>query len=301
MKSVDIAVIILNYNTSEDALAAAKSVIDNTEHSFLICLVDNASPKKGEVERLQNHHLPDTVFLPIEKNEGYATGNNKGVRFVLSICEPKYIVIMNPDVLVLHHGTIDRLVDRLSKLPANYCGVQPLVWTPYLGEANMQTNIRTTYSYFECLIENFSLFKKIFPSQYGKTIYKKERPYSKELDFEVPSGAFFVTRASDFKSVGLFDERTFLYSEEIILGARFKQKGYKFRFIPKEIVQHEGGKSIGSNAKRVKWYAVKYGMDSVEIYLKYYLNCGKTKVVIVKFFMILNQLIKALLYKLGAK
>lgn len=110
-----------------------------------------------------------------------------------------------------------------------------------------------------------------------------------------------MTRASDFKSVGLFDERTFLYSEEIILGARFKQKGYKFRFIPKEIVQHEGGKSIGSNAKRVKWYAVKYEMDSVEIYLKYYLNCGKTKVVIVKFFMILNQLIKALLYKLGAK
>lgn len=49
MKSVDIAVIILNYNTSEDALTAAKSVIDNTKHSFQICLVDNASPKKEKL------------------------------------------------------------------------------------------------------------------------------------------------------------------------------------------------------------------------------------------------------------
>ena len=55
-------------------------------------------------------------------------------------------------------------------------------------------------------------------------VYYKERPYERLIDFEVPSGCFFIIKTDAFMKVGMFDERTFLYAEEIILGYKLKER-----------------------------------------------------------------------------
>ena len=295
----DVGIIILNYNTSEDAIHAAKSVIETTKLSYIICIADNCSTKRGEVSVLRNARLPNVEILEIKNNGGYAKGNNEAVRYLIENYDFTYIVIMNPDVLVINDGTLDRLVTRFQHLAQEYCGIQPMVWTPYLGDAKMQTHIRTVYSYWECIVNHSAILKRLFKKTFNATVYQNEKPYCSELDFEVPSGAFFLIRTDVFDDVGMFDERTFLYGEEAILGAKIKNNGYKFKFMPSEIVLHEGGKSIGSSPKRVKWYAVKYGMQSIQIYLKYYLHCNSFQIALVKAIMVLNFLMKNILYRLG--
>ena len=105
------------------------------------------------------------------------------------------------------------------------------------------------------------------------------------MDFEVPSGAFFIMRTEDFLNVGLFDERTFLYYEEYILGYKLKKLGKTFRLIPNEWIEHEGGKSIGSNYSRPKWYMIKYDMQAQDIYMKYYLKCSYFKILLIHLLM----------------
>ena len=54
-------------------------------------------------------------------------------------------------------------------------------------------------------------------------------PYYNNITFEVPSGAFFLINTDIFKMVGLFDEGTFLYGEENILGYKIKEIEKKFK------------------------------------------------------------------------
>jgi len=289
----DYGVVILNYNVADDALEAAKSVINNADtHSFIVCLADNASPKEGEWEKLKTLRSEKCEVLSLKNNGGYAKGNNEAIRFLLSKYALKYIIVMNPDVQILALGTIDRLLNRLAMLPEYYCGIQPLVWTPYMGDARYQSVCMMSESYSDVLIGRFHLLKLIFRKRYSRMVLAGHRPYTHEVDFETPCGAFFIMKADVFQEIGLFDERTFLYGEERIIGYKVKERGYKFLLLPSEKVQHEGGKSTTSNAKCIKWASVKIGMKSVEVYLRDYLHKGACAVALSHFLMILNWAIK---------
>jgi GT2 family glycosyltransferase len=293
MKKFDYGVVILNYNVSKDAILAAQSVINNAEsHRFIICLADNASSKEGEVAKLETLCSDSCEVLSIKSNWGYARGNNEAIRFLLSKYDLKYIIVMNPDVLILNFGTIDRLLNRLAMLPENYCGIQPLVWTPYMGDARCQNICQMSEDYGDILIGRLRLLKLIFRKKYNKMILAEYRPYTQELDFETPCGAFFIIKTDIFQELELFDERTFLYGEERIIGYKVKERGYKFLLLPSEKVQHEGGKSTGSNAKCTKWHALKIDMESVEVYIRYYLHRGTCSVILSHILTIFNWGIK---------
>ena len=253
---IDYGVVILNYNTAKDSILAAESIIKNAEsHSFAICIVDNNSPKEKEIETLESACLEYCHILQINENRGYASGNNEGVKFLISHYDAKFIVIMNPDIIIKRKGTIDRLISNPKLQNSDYCGVQPLCWTPYLGDPLLQNHIRRVYSYSDVVIEHFFILKRLFRKKANKMVYYNERPYKDELDYEVPAGCFFIIKTKHFIEANYFDERTFLYNEELILGVKLKKLGYKFLFCPQEMIEHEGGKSIGANARKLSWFS----------------------------------------------
>lgn len=293
MKKFDYGVIILNYNVSDDAICAAQSVIKNAvKYSYIICLADNDSPNNAEIEKLESVKSANCEVIKIQENHGYARGNNEAIRYLLRKYEITYFIIMNPDVQILTMGTIDRLLNRLDALPSEYCGIQPLVWTPYMGDARYQNVCMMSEDYGDILIGRFHLLKLLFKKKYDRVTLANFRPYMNELDFETPCGAFFIIKTKVFQEIGLFDERTFLYGEERIIGYKVKEKGYKFFLMPSEKVLHEGGKSTGSNAKCIKWNAVRIGMDSVEIYMRHYLHRGSCFIALSHFLTVVNWAIK---------
>ena len=148
----------------------------------------------------------------------------------------------------------------------------------------------------DILIGRFHLLKLLFKKKYDRLILANFRPYVDELDFETPCGAFFIIKTKIFQEIGLFDERTFLYGEERIIGYKVKEKGYKFLLMPSEKVVHEGGKSTKSNAKCTKWNAVRIGMDSVEIYMRYYLHRGGCIIAFSHFLTVVNWTIKKICF-----
>lgn len=298
MKKFDYGVVILNYNVSDDAICAAQSVIKNAvKYSYIICLADNDSPKNNEIEKLESVKSANCEVIKIQKNNGYARGNNEAIRHLLRKYEISYFIIMNPDVLIIKKGTIDRLIDRIAVLPESYCGISPLIWTPSQGEdAKKQINVIHVPNYWDSVIDYFHFFKLIWKKRYARYVYKEEMSQLKEFDFEVPCGAFFIMRNKSFVDVDLFDERTFLYGEERILGYKLKMRGYKFLFSPNEMVQHEGGKSTNSTPKRVKWKAIIFGMDSADVYLRNYLHCSEITVFFTKLLIALNWGLKKMKY-----
>lgn len=296
MNVVKYGVVILNFKTAEDAINAAKSVIQCSENdSYKICIVDGGSNTEYDISTLSKCKLPNTDVLICNENKGYGVGNNFGIRYLLDKYSPEYIVVMNPDVLMIDKGTIEGIIDNIEKMGA--IGGQPLVWTKWKKEtAENQINIRNVYNYQECLIESFFLLKKIFRKKYENSIYKKEMPYHKNLEYYCPSGAFFIIKAESFQKLGLFDEKTFLYNEEIILGYKIHSINQYMILVPKYKVIHESGKSIGSNSKKVSKFAMEQNKKSMRIYLQNYLKVGRIRTFLVMLLMELNYSIKEVLY-----
>lgn len=269
-------VVILNFNVGFDAINAAKSVVKtSTDFDFRIVIVDNCSTKEGEQAMLEKSctDICNCEVLLLSSNCGYAKGNNQGIQYLSKKYQIDYFVIMNPDVEISVNGTINRLLQSIAD--TSYCGAQPIVWTKTNDlSREYQTSVRNVYGYFDCLIESSFLTKRIFHKKAKKQVYFAERPYSEPFPFYVPSGAFFVIKSDVFSKIGFFDEGTFLYAEEIILGHKLWKENMQFLFVPVEFVIHEGGKSIGATSKKITKFSFDCELRSYCYYLKKYLGCN---------------------------
>jgi len=74
--------------------------------------------------------------------------------------------------------------------------------------------------------------------------------------------------------IGLFDENTFLYHEEVILGEVMNQKGFDTYYLTDSVVIHEHGQST----KDLKAFAYTCFVESEIYYLKKYMNENNFKI-----------------------
>lgn len=77
-----VGIVISNYNGWQDTLVCLDSLQKQTFTDFEVILIDDASPNDS-VAQLQNKLPPNTVFLPQERNVGFAAANNIGMRRAL--------------------------------------------------------------------------------------------------------------------------------------------------------------------------------------------------------------------------
>ncbi|MEQ6122349.1 glycosyltransferase family 2 protein [Reichenbachiella sp. MALMAid0571] len=93
-----LGVIILNYFSSEDSISLYRS-IKNFEFNDIICqilVVDN-SCNPIEAKALESEIIHSDLIIS-KKNDGYATGNNRGIKHLLNQAKIDYFLILNPDV-----------------------------------------------------------------------------------------------------------------------------------------------------------------------------------------------------------
>ena len=102
-----VGIVISNYNGWQDTLVCLESLQKMTFRDFEIILIDDASPNDS-VAQLQGKLPPNTVFLPQEKNVGFAAANNIGMRRALADgCD--YALLLNNDTSV-HPDFLEKLL-----------------------------------------------------------------------------------------------------------------------------------------------------------------------------------------------
>ncbi|MCO7111248.1 glycosyltransferase family 2 protein [Gemmiger formicilis] len=107
-----VGIVISNYNGWQDTLVCLDSLQKQTFTDFEVILIDDASPNDS-VAQLQNKLPPNTVFLPQERNVGFAAANNIGMRRALDDgCD--FALLLNNDTSVCP----DFLEKLLAETPA---------------------------------------------------------------------------------------------------------------------------------------------------------------------------------------
>lgn len=225
--------IILTWNSADFICDAIESVQASSYPTKLL-IVDNDS--SDNTRELIAQTYPDVAVHNTGANLGYAGGNNAGIQLALQD-NPDYIFILNPDATVAK-DCVEKLVSRLEA-DKELAAISPII---YHAESN-----HIWYA--------------------GSSIHWLTGETPQDGQGQIDTGQFanvtctgrlngcaMLVRTKIFESVGLLDDRFFLYYEETDWSARCIRAGYKLGFESQAHVRHLASASTGGNSNPLYRY-----------------------------------------------
>lgn len=262
-------IVILNYNDSENTSLILED-IKNYKILDYIIIVDNKSTDDS-VSKLKKFENKKIKIVEAKENRGYAAGNNVGIRYLIDNYEVDNIIISNPDIIVSEKN-IKGLLEDLKK--EEIAVIAPRVKEP-LG-ISRGWKLPT---FFSELVSNIPFFRA-----FEQTILKyKEEDYNQDLTkVDVVKGCFFIIKKEALEKIGLFDENTFLYYEEIIMAAKLKKQGLNTYVDNQEEIVHALSQCVDKNVKRIEKFKIL--KQSQHYYERYVNHMNIFKIYILRLF-----------------
>jgi len=222
---MDLAILIASYNTRrvlEDCLESLHRHPPAATHQIVV--IDNAS-SDGRVEAVQAR-WPGVHVITLPRNVGFGSANNHGFRASHST----NVLVLNSDTLATP-GAIDALLKALDELPG------AAVVGPRLVNASGEPEI----SYGRMMGPLSELRQKALSGLGSADRIRRMTSSVHEADWV--SGACLLVRRTVAEAAGLFDERYFMYCEDVDFCAAVRAGGGRVYFTPAAEVIHLGGRS----------------------------------------------------------
>ena len=237
---MELTVVILNYNVKYFLQICLESVFKAISNlSAEVIVVDNAS-SDGSLSMVKTY-FPEVVLIANKTNVGFAKANNQAVK----IAKGKYVCILNPDTVVAEDTFKNSLDFYKSKDKIGLLGVQLIDGKgQFLPES--KRNLPTPKVSFFKIFGSF--FSSIAP--YYSVLSKDDIG-----QVEVLVGAFMLCEKSYYKELGGFDERYFMYGEDIDLSCTFKLHGLENYYLgTNKIIHFKGESSLKDKVYRKRFY-----------------------------------------------
>lgn len=219
-----VAAIVVDYHAGEALAACIDSLYDNGVTNIVV--VENGS--EGSTTPSLGHH--QVTLVEPHMNLGYGRGVNRGAA---STGPVEYLLVSNPDVIV-HHGAVDAMVSHLDHFP-DVAIVGPQVRRP---DASVYPSQRVFPNFW--LAGLHALLEPLWPANPATRRYRAPRA---DGGVDWVSGACFLIRRSVFEQVGGFDERYFMFAEDMALCWQIREHGYTVGTVPDAVVTHIEGLS----------------------------------------------------------
>ncbi len=268
-----LSIIIVNWNVRELLKECLDSVYRETampKEQFEVFVVDNDS-SDGSVDMVKAH-FPDVHLVANTENVGFGKANNQ----VLDQCRGEYVLLFNPDAMAINNA-IDKLLDHADQQK------NVAVWGARLLNVDHSLQRWTGGSFPNIMnITGHYLFISRLLSYFGSTqsLYL-ETDVDVDVDVDWVSGACMLLRSEALDNK-LFDDRFFMYGEDMELCHRLKSGGWRIVYTPAASVVHVQGASMKSQEGDILLSSLK-GLRSF-----YTLLHGKQKVWLVDFITILG-------------
>ncbi|MBD2075040.1 glycosyltransferase family 2 protein [Phormidium sp. FACHB-592] len=259
---ITLLVVVLNYKTAALTIDCLRSLVDeiNAIPGSRVVVTDNASGD-GSVEKIasaisENHWHDWVELMPLEKNGGFAFGNNAAIRPVLaSAVSCPYVLLLNPDTVV-RPGALKSLLTFMNEHPeAGIAGsrLEDLDGSPQHSAFRFPSVISEL---------DFGLRLGFVSKLLSRWIGV---PPIADCPHETNwvAGASMIIRREVFDAIGLLDENYFMYFEEVDFCLRAHRAGWSCWYVPQSHVVHFVGQSSGvTDSKRPPKRMPTYWFDS---------------------------------------
>jgi GT2 family glycosyltransferase len=224
-----LTIVIVSHNSRRFLRRCLSSLEKSSEFpKFRVILADNAS-SDGTVQMVRKA-FPWVEVLLFKKNHGFSHACNRAAQST----DSPYVLFLNPDIEV-EPDAIARMKEKIEA--AEGIGVLGgLVFDPsgrpQHGAKRQIPGIASAFFYI-------AGFSKLFPERARLNRYAEPHTSAfEEREVGSVSGAFMMVRKKVFDLVGGFDERFFLYAEDMDLCLRMARTGFKVVYFPSARAVH---------------------------------------------------------------
>ena len=247
-----LTVVAVTYSPGTHLDRFLSSLTVATDRPVTVVLADNGSVDGAPEEAVQRY--PGTRLLRTGGNLGYGTAVNRAVATLPG--DEEFVLVANPDVM-WSPGSIDALLDAARRWP-RAAALGPLIRDPdgavYPSARHLPSLIRGGMH---------AVVGFVWKTNPWTTTYRQQHLEPSERAVGWLSGSCLLIRRSAFAAVGGFDERYFMYMEDVDLGDRFGRAGWLNVYVPGSEVLHDKGHSTGRDPAR----NLRAHHDSTYIYL----------------------------------
>lgn len=263
--NVDISIIIVNYNVRHFIKRTIESVYASITEglNYDIHIVDNASID-GSVDMIRSS-FPDVHLIANSENVGFSKANNQAIK----IAKGKYILILNPDT-VIQEDTLQVCYQYMNENQhVGAVGVKMIDGAGnFLPES--KRDLPTVWNSLAKLSGLANMFpkSKLFNGYALGHLDEDERH-----SIQVLCGAFMFVSRTAIDKVGMFDERFFMYGEDIDWSRRIVEGGFEIHYLPDTAIIHYKGEST----KKASLNYVKTFYGAMGLYVEKHYSGGAGK------------------------
>jgi len=231
LPSLDI--IIVNWNSGNQLRDCLESIVAINKNGFemnRVVVVDNESTD-GSADDIELISLPLTIIRN-DENSGFAAACNQGAKD----SKADYLLFLNPDTKLFPDSLSIpiQFMEKAENEKIGICGIK------MVDEDGKLTTSAARFPSLKILVGKITGLSKIFPKIYPNHLMSSyELVHSRLVDQII--GAFFLVRRNVFIEFGGFDERYFVYFEEVDFSMRAKMKGYSSYYLAEASAYHKGG------------------------------------------------------------
>ena len=232
-----LAVITVTYSPGGHLRHLIASLAGATRNPYTLVCADNGSTDGAPQRAAAEHDFVEV--LPTGGNIGYGAAINAAVgalrgRRDAGAINPDYFLIVNPDV-EFGPGSIDELIRCIDAAPqAGAAGprIEEADGSAYPSARELPSLITGT---------GHALLSGVWPSNPFTAKYKAGADMDTQRTAGWLSGACLLVRWEAFDEVGGFDERYFMYLEDVDLGDRLGRAGWDNLYCPSAVILHDQG------------------------------------------------------------
>ncbi|MDY6794620.1 MAG: glycosyltransferase family 2 protein [Actinomycetota bacterium] len=235
---MNLALIIVNYNTREDLRKCLLSLREKLDEPYTV-VVDNGSSDGSREMVLED--FPWVRLVDNPGNPGYASACNRG----LAETTQPYVLILNSDVEFEENGLREVLAYLEQNEDVGVLG--PLVLN---SDGSVQMSCRRFPSMRQNVVHGF--LGDIWPdNRLTRSYQMKELERDRPCEVDWVSGAAIFLRRSAVREVGGFDEDYFMYVEDVDICWRLARAGFRTVFHPAFSLVHHIGRTSSQQSVRM--------------------------------------------------
>jgi len=232
--------LILNYKAATETISCVESLLAHCPAVDHVVVIDNDS-QDGSFAALtqwrEERGLQNVTVLANPENNGYAGGNNYGLRWALENLQPEYFWIVNNDTYV----DSDAFAPLLQALKQND--------NQFVGSVILSADTGR----LECYGGG-----KLYPLLGKAKLLGKDQPLeAMQQTREKPDylmGCSLAFSAALLARIGMMDEAYFMYSEEVDWQYHAKKFGVSIQVVPQSRLFHYGSLSSGGRSAFYHYY-----------------------------------------------
>lgn len=242
MTPAQVVIIVVNWKLKNDTLRCLKSLegLDLPDAiSHRVIVVDNGSGD-GSAKCIADAY-PESELISLSTNVGFGAACNVAIRQIMWDGDDDYVFLLNNDASV-HPKVLAELVQAAEAHPeAGILG--PKIYYQDDPRTIWYAGARKRWGVLAAVDTGRG---QVDRGQFGAR---------REVDYVF--GAGMLIRCSVFERIGLFDERFFLYLEDMDFCLRAQAAGFSLLFVPQAHVWHKGAASTANHNGFRKYHFVR--------------------------------------------